>query len=88
MCACTDPYDSGQRALGGGLIALARVLLWAVPSAAGKVLVSALFSISPRKAIISSVNFGPQFALTSANPTLPKIADDHRCAARSLRRHV
>ena len=24
----------------------------------------------------------------SNNPTLPKIADDHRCAARSLRRHV
>ena len=26
--------------------------------------------------------------VASANPTLPKTADDHRCAARSLRRHV
>jgi hypothetical protein len=33
---------------------------------------------------MSSVIFGPWFRVASANPTLPKIIDDHRYAARSL----
>lgn len=49
---------------------------------------SAPFSISRHRAIIFSAIFGPLSWVASENPALPKIAGDHRYAARSLRRHV
>jgi hypothetical protein len=63
------------------------------PSAAKPIIprrksLSPLFSISPRRAIAPLVIFGPWFRLSFATPTLPKIADDHRCGAHSLRRPI
>src|SRR5216684_4268867 len=37
---------------------------------------------------MSSVIFGPRFGLVSGDPNLPKIVNDHRSAACSLRRFV
>ena len=41
-----------------------------------------------RRRLGDTVIFGPWFQVEYSNPTLPKIADDHRYAARSLRRYV